>query len=93
MGTGVALTTAEKRGTKNTLEDLNNHLFAQVEAIMDAESNEDFEKEAKRTAMLNTIAKTVIENARLVLEAVKVNNELLADTEMPHILTARKKDG
>ena len=57
---------------KNTLIDLNNYLFEQLEKIADADlSSEELEKEIKRGEAITKIAKTVIENGALALNAKK----------------------
>ena len=57
---------------KNTLGDLNNHLFMQLERL----GNEDLEgeellQEIARSKAISEISKNVIENANVVLQAQK----------------------
>ena len=55
---------------KNTIGDLNNYLFESIERLMDDElSNEDLEKEIKRTEAIQKVAKTIIDNGALALSA------------------------
>ena len=59
-------------GTRNTLVDLNNHLFMQLERL----GNEDLEgeellQEIARSKAISEISKNVIENANVVLQAQK----------------------
>lgn len=57
---------------KNTLTDLNNYLFEQIERLQDDDmSEEEFEKEIKRSEGIQKIAKTIIENGQLALNAKK----------------------
>lgn len=57
---------------KNTLTDLNNYLFEAIERINDDSLNdENLEKEIKRAEAVQKIAKTVIENGHLALQAKK----------------------
>lgn len=57
---------------RNKLEDLNNILFEQLERLQDDDiSDEDFEKELKRTDAVNKVSKTIIDNAALSLKALK----------------------
>ena len=57
---------------KNTLTDLNNYLFEQLEKIADADlKGEELEKEIKRGEAVTKIAKTIIENGALALSAKK----------------------
>ena len=73
---------------KNTLVDLNNHLFMQLERL----GNEDLEgeellQEIARSKAISEIAKNVIENANVVLQAQKHMDEFRGtDTKMPRML-------
>lgn len=56
----------------NKLTDLNNHLFAQLERLSDeAITDTDLEKEMLRSKAINSIAKSIIDNARTTLEGMK----------------------
>jgi hypothetical protein len=55
---------------KNTLTDLNNHLFAQLERLSVESLNGDgLKSEIDRTKAITSISQSVIANARLVLDA------------------------
>ena len=57
---------------KNTLTDLNNYLFEELERLQDDSlSNEELEKEIKRSEAVQKVAKTIIENGNLALQARK----------------------
>lgn len=57
---------------KNTLSDLNNYLFEQMERLQDDSlSDEELEKEIKRSNAVQSVAKTIIENGELALKAKK----------------------
>lgn len=73
---------------KNTLGDLNNHLFAQLERLGDEElSDEDLEREINRTESITKVASTIINNANLVLQAEKFRDGMFsADTKVPKML-------
>ena len=61
---------------KNTLNDLNNYLFEQMERLQDDElSDEQLEKEIKRSTAVQGIARTIIENGELALRAKKHMDE------------------
>lgn len=63
---------------KNTLGDLNNHLFAQLERLSDEElQGDDMKEEIMRAKSVTDIAKNIIENAKTVLEAEKFKAETL----------------
>lgn len=61
---------------RNTLTDLNNHLFEQLERLNDEElTDEQLEKEIKRTDAMKDIATQIIANANIVLKATELNME------------------
>jgi benzoyl-CoA reductase/2-hydroxyglutaryl-CoA dehydratase subunit BcrC/BadD/HgdB len=64
---------AKKDGTKNKLMDLNNHLFAQLERLSDEETTGDkLNEEIERAKSVGGVARMIIDNARLALEAQKL---------------------
>ena len=73
---------------KNTLGDLNNHLFAQLERLGDeALSKENLEKEVQRAESITKIARVIIENSNTALKAVQIKaNALDADIVLPKML-------
>ena len=75
-------------GVKNTLGDLNNHLFMQLERLGDEDlSGDDLLKEIARSKAISDIAKNVIENANVVLQAQKHMAEYKGtDETMPRML-------
>ena len=57
---------------KNTLADLNNYLFEQIERLNDDElSDEELDREIKRCESVTKVAKTIIDNGTLALQAKK----------------------
>lgn len=57
---------------KNTLTDLNNHLFAQMERLSeDATKGDDLKEEIERSRAISSIAKDITSNASVVLTAQK----------------------
>ena len=57
---------------KNTTEDLNNHLMSLIEEMNDdSMSDEQIEKTVRRSKAISDVARTIIENNRLVLDASK----------------------
>lgn len=55
---------------KNKLSDLNDHLFAQLERLNDEDKTGDaLKQEIERSKAITGVAKTVVDNARLVLDA------------------------
>ena len=73
---------------RNTLGDLNNHLFMQLERLGDEELNgDDLLQEIARSKAISEIAKNVIENANVVLQAQKHMDEFRGtDAKMPRML-------
>lgn len=68
---------------KNSLNDLNNYLFESIERLNDDSLDDaQLEKEIKRSEAVQKIAKTIIDNGSLALQAKKhfdeygVNNEI-----------------
>lgn len=78
---------------RNTLEDLNNHLFMQLERLGDEETKgEKLEEEMKRAKSISGIAKEIISNASLVLDAQTVMQESFEGRKnMPRILLGERK--
>lgn len=73
---------------KNTLGDLNNHLFEQLERLNDEDlKGEELEEEITRSKAINEVAKQIISNGSLVLSAKRLmDNRLDADTKTPKML-------
>lgn len=73
---------------KNTLGDLNNHLFAQLERLSDEDlKGEDLREEIERSKSITHIAAKIIENGSLILDAKKmVADSMNADTKLPQLL-------
>lgn len=61
---------------KNTLVDLNNHLFAQLERLGDEDlSGEDLDRELRRSDAMGKIASQIIDNAELAYKTMKHMDE------------------
>lgn len=57
---------------KNTLSDLNNYLFEQLERLQDDSLDESgLDKETQRSEAVQKVAKTIIDNGQLALQAKK----------------------
>lgn len=73
---------------KNTLGDLNNHLFAQLERLGDEDlSGEKLAEEINRAKAVTGVASQIISNGSLVLESIKLSDDRMnADTKVPKML-------
>lgn len=67
--------------TRNTLGDLNNHLFEQLERLNEEElTTEDLSKEIERSKAVAMIASQIISNGNLVLKAQQFETEYHIDS-------------
>ena len=75
---------------KNSLCDLNDHLFVCLEGLMNDElKGEDLDREISRAKAVNSVAHTIIENASTQIEAMKLQEAMLNNTgkgELPEML-------
>lgn len=75
---------------KNTLGDLNNHLFAELERLTDEDTTGDkLKEEITRANAITRVATKIIENGTLALEAKRlIDDRMDADTKLPEMLEA-----
>lgn len=73
---------------KNTLGDLNNYLFEQLERLNDDDlSQEQLDREIHRSHAVSNIAKNIINNGNLVLKArERMVDSMDAEEEIPRML-------
>lgn len=73
---------------RNTLGDLQNHLFAQLERLSDEDlTGEKLNEEISRAKAVTSVASQIIANGALVLEAVKLADDRMnANTVVPAML-------
>jgi len=70
--------------TKNTLGDLQNHLFVALERVNDEElTGEKLDQEMTRAKVVASVAAQIISNANLVLKVKVAQEEFLRDSEKP----------
>ncbi len=68
---------------KNTLGDLNNYLFESIERLNDDSlTPEELDKEIKRSEAVQKVAKTIIDNGALALQAKKHFDEYGIDNNV-----------
>lgn len=87
---------------RNTLSDLNNHLFEQLERLNDDDlTEEDLQKEINRAKAISNIAAQIINNGQLALNAQRFamdylpagNGEKKATKKLPPLLRADFLEG
>lgn len=73
---------------RNTLGDLNNHLFAELERLSDEElTGEKLAEEIARAKAVTHVASQIIANGSLVLEAKRLADDRInADLAVPKML-------
>ena len=74
---------------------LNNYLFEELERLNDDETleNEDnFKKELNRSKAISQVAKNIIDNANVMLDAKKYVDECGTSEEMPKLLLSDKHE-
>ena len=68
---------------KNTLADLNNYLFESIERLNDDSlDSEQLDKEIKRSEAIQKVAKNIIDNGALALQAQKHFDEYGVDKKV-----------
>ncbi len=73
---------------KNTLGDLNNHLFAQIERLSDEDLQGDaLEKEIQRAEAVTKVSGQIIANGSLLLKARTYYDEWKPGSKIPQLLT------
>ena len=75
---------------KNSLCDLNDHLFACLEGLMNDElSEEKLNQEIRRAQAVNNVAKIIIQNGRTQIEAMKLREDIIKNAgkgQLPEML-------
>ncbi len=65
---------------KNKIEDLRNHLFATIEALLDDEEPMDIE----RAVAVSGVAKTIIESAKVEVSYLKITGAVEGSGFIPY---------
>ncbi|WP_159635101.1 hypothetical protein [Erysipelothrix anatis] len=78
------------QSTKSSLNDLNEYLFERLDALSNEDlSDKEFDQELKRAKAITDVSKTVIENAKVMLDARKHADEFgygVKERKMPKVL-------
>lgn len=76
---------------KNTLVDLNNHLFAELERLSDEDlKGEELEEEIRRADAVCGVSMQIIQNGALALKAEQFKeNSISATPALPEFLQGR----
>ncbi len=75
---------------KNKLSDLNNHLFAQIERLGDESIvGDQLKEEIERSRAVNNVAKMIVNNARLALDAQIAIQDMRPNSQLPEMLEAK----
>lgn len=81
-------------GTKNTLLDLNDHLFMQIERLNDDDlTGSQLAEEVERSRAMTGLASQIVGTAGLLLKAVQVNSGIETEGRVPRVLIGDKKKG
>jgi hypothetical protein len=76
---------------KNSLSDLNNHLFAQLERLSDENlAGDNLKEEIARAKTVTSVSREIISNARLVLDAQEIMGNVKPE-DKPDVLRVEKK--
>ncbi len=71
---------------KNTLMDLSDTLFEQLERLNEADAD-SLESEVQRSRAMCGVAGTIIENANTVMDVIRYRQSVANPTEVPRMLT------
>lgn len=78
---------------KNTLQDLNNHLFAQLERLGDEDlTDEKLSTEINRAKALVDVAGKIIDNANISVEVAKLVGKDVLRKEDTNLILGYKND-
>lgn len=68
---------------KNTLADLNNHLFAELERLSDEDlMGEKLQEEIERAKAVTSVASQIVSNASLTVKALELQYEYGREKDM-----------
>ena len=69
---------------KNKMTDLNNHLFLQLEKLLDSDlSDDELKKEIARAGAVSSIAANIIQNANTAIKAMSIFENRQIESDSP----------
>lgn len=69
---------------KNKMTDLNNHLFLQLEKLLDPDlSDDELKKEIARAGAVSSIAANIIQNANTAIKAMSMFENRQIESDSP----------
>lgn len=74
---------------KNTLKDLNDYLFEQLEHLTD--ETESLDENIKRAMAVKNVSDSIISNANTILKAEQMRRNSIGDEDLPELLDAKRK--
>ena len=76
---------------KNKTTDLNNHLFLQLEKLLDSDlSDDELKKEIARAGAVSSIAANIIQNANTAIKAMSMFENRQIESDSPDFLRISK---
>lgn len=76
---------------KNKMTDLNNHLFLQLEKLLDPDlSDDELKKEIARAGAVSSIAANIIQNANTAIKAMSIFENRQIESDSPDFLRISK---
>ena len=76
---------------KNKMTDLNNHLFSQLEKLLDSDlSDDELKKEIARAGAVSSIAANIIQNANTAIKAMSMFENRQIESDSPDFLRISK---
>lgn len=74
----------------NTLQDLNELLFKQLNNISSVKTADEMEIEAKRTSSMVSVSKQIVDSAKLSLDAQVAVGDTISSTSLPPMLQIKR---
>ncbi len=75
---------------KNKITDLNNHLFSQLEKLLDEDLTDEELKEIARANAVSGIASNIIQNSNTAIKAMQLFGDRTIEADAPDFLRISK---